>query len=1314
MSTTTNTAENSSSKSKAGGRTFMDKVQQYSAAADRITEQDGKRMFRMLDGKSIELPPEMTVGEAIQLEADANAAQKRLGKTTPLPVPPDAKEVVKKKTKKPGPDKAMGDKGKKAQGKGGAGKKGAGIAGALGKFNIKGKVGAWLMTKGAPVVSKGLSKLAQLKSNEQQHEDAAAKLEHTQKAVVPPALEGQSKSNAGQVTKVDAKPTPQPNEAKAKQDFDKAVEDNIPKSIEDVDNFKRDNKAATMSAAAALAVNTDKAQVTTTFSEMATAPAPAPPEQVPQPLPPEEIAPVTAKMALGKDTVAPLQPEHTDVSNFTKEADSKLKDEGVTQDQLDMVDSGDLAEANKEKKGMEKKAKTEPAAVKQFASAANHKVDQELQQEENKGKADIQNQRKSKLGATKTRQLGAKSEIEKKREEVTSKINTIYKTAQDKVTKRLNDLETASMKRFDDGNAKANTEFDSSVKRELDAFKADRYSGFWGWAKKAKDWVMGMDDLPQVKAIFDRNRSTFVTKINALVAAISEDNKKVVQECKDELTNARTEIKTFVDKLGPDLKQAGMKAQSEMNDKLDELDKMVAKKEEELQNKLKDKQAAAIKAIDEKIEKMKEAMSGALSKLGKLLLLAAKKFFTWALEKFGFSLAEIEGIINKGAAVLKAIFTQPIPFVKNLINAAITGFKNFGKNFLKHLKDALFEWLTGSLEGLTLPAVWNFQGIISIALQMIGISYQNIRRHMVEAMGENVVVGLEKTFTLVKTLITEGPMAAWDQLKDMAAEMRDAFVDAVKDFIKTKIIEQAIQWVVSLFIPGAGIIKAIIGIYDTIVFFIQKAKQIMQMVGSFLSSIGAIAAGNIGAAADALENGLARGLSLVISFLAQLLHLNGVTDKIRNAIQKIKGKVDGVLAKVAKWIAEKAKKLIAPITAKVDQAKEWGKEKIEGLVNWLGLKKSFKTKNKETHSIFVEKQSNRPVLMIASQKQPFSQYLANLVVPATDAQKVKAKQDAITSNASIGSKLAELVGLENANPKTAKGILTQKQDEIRSEYDTLSNAVTVLGIGGAREETVQTVITPTTGSKLLNIEAKPLTALKGNTVGNPNANSVKGVPGWAFLDKINIAKSNDNTIYNDWVRWHLIHSALHGPAAVFNLVAAPRRVNTIFAGEVEHPAMRRVLEPGAMLYYKVQIAYGNTTSPLDEFPTNIKYVWGTMKMDDNNKPVEDTQVDTKTYTGFPLPSMPAVAGSVLTVVLKSAGRPFLQNTLKIPQDRANRIAAATAKYPAMTVYDAMDAYYALSTSLFNGTAFSQYLVGDKKAIVDAQTRFTGTYILDLK
>ena len=136
--------------------------------------------------------------------------------------------------------------------------------------------------------------------------------------------------------------------------------------------------------------------------------------------------------------------------------------------------------------------------------------------------------------------------------------------------------------RFDDGNAKAAKEFEDNVNREIDVFKAERYSGFWGKLKKAKDWLLGMDDLPQVKAIFDRNRSAFVNTLNKLVENISADNKRVIQECKDELASAKTEIKDYVDKLGPGLKDIGKKAAEEMNAKLAELDRFVNQKEQEL------------------------------------------------------------------------------------------------------------------------------------------------------------------------------------------------------------------------------------------------------------------------------------------------------------------------------------------------------------------------------------------------------------------------------------------------------------------------------------------------------------------------------------------------------------------------------------------------------------------------------------------------------------------------------------------------------------------------------------------------------------
>ena len=988
----------------------------------RIIEIGGKRLYPTLEGKLVELPPDLTEAEAARLEAEGSAAEKKLGQgPAPKPVP-DVKKLAKKEEKKEKP--TLKTKGKQRdRGKSRAAAKagtaiGAKLLGAVGK----GKVAQYLAAKGSLALSKGVGMLHKLRQNEQTHDGASEKLKQSEKAVVIPPSEGQSKSNSGQVSSVGDRPAPNIDENKGKLKLRESLAANIPQSIEDVDNFKRDQKAQHMGADVMEVVHADKNTVTGAFNDMRHTPPPAPPEHTPEALPPQEIAPATPIMNLGQGAIAPLMKEHTDLSNYTKEADSKLKEEGITQEQLDMVDSGDLAEANKEKKGLEKTALTGPLAVQTFARQQTEQVNKDLSQEEKAERSRITAKRKAGLNATTQRQKAAKSALEKKREEVAGKINGIYQTAQDKVKKKLADLETQSIKRFDDGNAKATKKFEDNVKRELDAYKEDRYSGWFGWARKAKDWLLGMDELPRVKEIFESNRTEFVNTINKLVEDISTDNKRVIKECKDELANAKKEIKEFVDKLEPGLKDIGAKAAEDMDAKLADLDQFISQKEEELQNKLKDKQTAAIKAIDEKIEKMKDEMSGALSKLGKLLLLAAKKFFAWALEKFGVSLSTIEGIINKGVAVLKAIFTGPIQFVKNLINAASLGFQNFGKNFITHLKNAVFEWLTGSLEGIVLPKSWDLKGILSVVFQIAGITYQNIRAHLVKLIPEPVVKTLETTFELVKTLITEGPMAAWEQLKQIANDMKEAFIDAVKDWIKWKVVEEAIKTVLAMFIPGAGIIKAIIAIYDTIVFFIQKAKDIMQMIGNFLGSIAEIAAGNIAAAAAALENGLARGLKLVIDFLARFLRLSGITSKIREVIQKIRGKVDGVIDKVAHWIVNMAKKLFGTLKSGAKKMLQWWNKKVP------------LNSESESHTLSFDGSGPGAKLAVHSKTKPVTEFVQEFLTVEGTSDQIK-KANAMDAN--ITATQNKIIAAEAKNDAVELDRLTKLLDKQLSDLGLL-------------------------------------------------------------------------------------------------------------------------------------------------------------------------------------------------------------------------------------------------------------------------------------
>jgi len=122
-------------------------------------------------------------------------------------------------------------------------------------------------------------------------------------------------------------------------------------------------------------------------------------------------------------------------------------------------------------------------------------------------------------------------------------------------------------------------------------------------------------------------------------------------------------------------------------------------------------------------------------------------------------------------------------------------------------------------------------------------------------------------------------------------------------------------------------------------------------------------------------------------------------------------------------------------------------------------------------------------------------------------------------------------------------------------------------------------------------------------------------------------------------------------------------------------------------------------------------------MGSTNHPVEDKPLSAPvTYSEFPMPTMPGeTAGGPTVVKLKTLGRPQMSNpkTLAIPHDSARRIARATTAYPELGVHAAMDTFYALPTSLFGDQPYARYLATDKNAILEAQKRTQGQFVLDI-
>jgi hypothetical protein len=274
--------------------------------------------------------------------------------------------------------------------------------------------------------------------------------------------------------------------------------------------------------------------------------------------------------------------------------------------------------------------------------------------------------------------------------------------------------------------------------------------------------------------------------------------------------------------------------------------------------------------------------------------------------------ARVLNILKRGRDTFMTIISDPVAFLGHLINAVVAGFRRFGQNIRQHLIAGLTGWLFGALQGagLQLPERWDLRGIISLVLQILGLTYQRIRPRLVRLLGERTVGILERTFEVVRLLVTEGPAAIWQRIAEYAGNLRDRVMEGIRNWIITRVVMAAITRLATMFNPVGAVVQAILAIYNTVMFFIERINQIMALVESVTNSIAEIASGNIAAAANYVEQTMGRTLPLIISFLARLLGLGGISNTIRRIIGRIRRPIDRAIDRVVRWIARQGRRLI--------------------------------------------------------------------------------------------------------------------------------------------------------------------------------------------------------------------------------------------------------------------------------------------------------------------------------------------------------------------------------------------------------------------
>ena len=336
------------------------------------------------------------------------------------------------------------------------------------------------------------------------------------------------------------------------------------------------------------------------------------------------------------------------------------------------------------------------------------------------------------------------------------------------------------------------------------------------------------------------------------------------------------------------------------------------------------------------------------------------------------------GYLRRAGGAIQGIFRNPIGFVMNLVRAAKAGFQRFGRNILRHMQTSIVSWLTGSLPGIYIPQGLSLPEILKFVLSVLGLSWANIRQKLVTAVGEPAVRAMEIGFDLVVTLVRDGPAAAWAQMQEQLANLKQMAIDGIIDMVVNLVLTRAVPRLIAMFIPGAGFITAIMSIYGTVTTFIAQLSRIAQVITSFLDSMMAIAAGNIEAAATRVETTLAGLLTLAVNFLAGFAGLGRVADQVRGVINRIRAPIDRALDRVIAWIVTMARRLGRFIASSASGA-------VAAVRGWLNTRVGFTDAAGESHSIYFTPSGDNELTM-ASRPRPVLDFL-NAVEIANPAQR---------------------------------------------------------------------------------------------------------------------------------------------------------------------------------------------------------------------------------------------------------------------------------------------------------------------------------------
>jgi hypothetical protein len=1027
------------------------------------------------------------------------------------------------------------------------------------------------------------------------HGSGGGAAQSAQDAAVSPDNESESMAQAGQVETMDEQEPGEFNAATFKAALmERIASMQLPENEDEADDFENNNNIDEINQQSTQQVSDERAaaaggieQATTQEPDIASVE-----QREPVPLAEPPVGETPASVNAERATPQPRSNAEVNqpLNENMSEVDQQMAENQVTDEQLansnESQFTGALSATN------EARANTQNAPQ-QLRSEEGQVLSGNQQQAEATSQEQLTTMHGTREGVLNNvlgQQTDTGSQDTAERTRIANEINAIYETTKTDVEAILSSLDTTVSEMFTTAATDAKQQFEDYVEEKMDAYKDERYSGLSGAATWVGDVFTGLPD--EVNEFFVEGRQVYIDVMDVALTEISEYIAQKLNDAKQRIAQGKQDVTDYVAELPQSLQSIGQEAAENIQSRFDELDESVNSKQDELIDSLAQQYSDSLSEVDARIEEMKAANRGlvdmALDAIGGVIgiIITIKNTLT--------------NLLSAAIEAITAIITDPIGFLGNLLSGVKQGFLNFGSNILRHLTSGLIAWLTGALGpmGITIPDdLFSLKGIFSLVMQILGLTWDFIRKKAVKLLGEPVVSALETGFEIFMIIKNEGIAGLWNYIKEQFNDLKETVMDAIKEMVITKVIEAGIKWVLGLMSPAGAFVKAAMMIIDIVKFFIEKGSQILELVNAFIEGIKAVASGSVGRVATAIENALAKAIPVIIGFLASLLGITGLASKVQSIIKKIRKRIDKAVDKVIM----KAKSWFRKLGGKIKGA-------VGGLIKWWKAKKNFRANDGKTHKIYLSGEGETSNLMIASSNpRPFSAFISSIEVSETETEKKNAKSQALIIANQLDTKKRQRVAGANETEKNANR--QKNKEEIEALMEQLSQHAKLL-FGTAVADLPETVVTP--ASKTVNgaimgtkMTANPLTK-KGPAGCEPTSSA------HTIFDKLLKRRLGGSSYY---IRGHLLNHNIHGPGSWANMTPLSKEGNRKHESEAESKVKAAVLS-GAIVEYTVEPVYEigtlstpeNTNPVVKEIreaeqyvPTGLKVEANVIKPEENNK-----------------------------------------------------------------------------------------------------------------